>query len=43
MVQPGETLCSIARHYGTTFWAIAIANHMSNPNIIYVGQSLVIP
>ena len=43
VVQPGETLCSIARHYGTTFWAIAIANHMSNPNIIYVGQSLVIP
>lgn len=43
VVQPGETLCSIARRYGTTFWAIAIANNLSNPNIIYPGQQLVIP
>jgi LysM repeat protein len=42
-VRAGETLYSIARRYGTTFWAIAVANHLSNPNIIYVGQRLVIP
>jgi LysM repeat protein len=43
IVQPGETLSSIARHYGTTYWAIAMANHLVNPNVIYVGQRLVIP
>jgi LysM repeat protein len=43
IVQRGETLYSIARRYGTTFWAIAVANHLSNPNIIYAGQRLVIP
>jgi LysM repeat protein len=43
VVQPGETLYSIARHYGTTHWAIAVANHLVNPNIIYGGQRLVIP
>lgn len=43
VVQRGETLCSIARLYGTTYWAIAMANNLPNPNIIYVGQRLVIP
>jgi len=43
VVQPGETLYSLARRYGTTVWAIAMANHLANPNVIYAGQSLVIP
>jgi LysM repeat protein len=43
VVQPGETLFSIARRYGTTVWAIAMANHLYNPNVIYAGQTLVIP
>jgi LysM repeat protein len=43
VVQFGETLYSIARHYGTTFWAIAMANNLANPNVIYAGQRLVIP
>jgi LysM repeat protein len=43
IVQPGETLSSIARRYGTTYWAIAIANNLPNPNVIYAGQRLVIP
>jgi murein DD-endopeptidase MepM/ murein hydrolase activator NlpD len=43
LVQPGETLARIALHYGTTAWAIAQANNLSNPNLIYVGQRLVIP
>jgi len=42
-VQRGDTLYSIARRYGTTHWAIAIANNLSNPNYIYPGQGLVIP
>jgi len=42
-VQPGENLYRIALRYGTTVRAIAAANHISNPNLIYVGQRLVIP
>ncbi len=43
IVQYGETLSSIARRYGTTVWAIAIANNLYNPNVIYAGQRLIIP
>ena len=43
VVRAGETLYSIARRYGSTYWAIAMANHLVNPNVIYVGQRLVIP
>jgi LysM repeat protein len=39
-VQPGETLSSIARRYGTTWQAIAQANGIQNPNQIYAGQKL---
>lgn len=39
-VQPGETLSSIARRYGTTWQAIAQANGLQNPNQIYAGQKL---
>jgi len=42
-VQPGETLSSISRRYGTTWQAIAQANGLVNPNQIYVGQKLKIP
>lgn len=43
IVRSGETLYSIARRYGTTYWAIAMANNLPNPNVIYAGQRLVIP
>lgn len=43
VVQPGQTLTSIATTYGMTTWAIAYANGVWNPNLIYVGQVLVIP
>lgn len=43
VVQPGQTLTSIAGWYGVTTWAIANANGVWNPNYIYVGQVLVIP
>jgi LysM repeat protein len=40
VVQRGETLYSIARRYGTTAAALAAANGLRNPNLIYVGQRL---
>ena len=43
IVQPGQTLFSIARWYGVDVWALARANNIVNPNWIYVGQRLVIP
>jgi len=43
VVQPGDTLARIALHYNTAVWAVAQVNGLSNPNIIYVGQRLVIP
>lgn len=43
IVQPGETLFSIARRYGTTVDAITHANGISDPRRIYVGQRLLIP
>jgi LysM repeat protein len=43
VVQPGETLSGIALKYGTTPWAIAAANGISNTGQIYAGQTLRIP
>jgi LysM repeat protein len=42
-VQAGENLYQIARQYGTTAEAIAQANGITNPNLIFVGQVLIIP
>ncbi len=43
VVQRGENLAQIARRYGTSVSAIAAANGLRNPNLIYVGQRLRIP
>lgn len=43
VVQPGETLASIAARYGVSAAALARANGISNPNYIRIGQVLVIP
>lgn len=43
VVQPGETLTSIALRYGITVTALIQANGIVNPNWIYVGQKLTIP
>ena len=42
-VSHGQTLSGIAWRYGVSTWAIASANHLANPNVIYAGQRLYIP
>ncbi|HEX8435645.1 LysM peptidoglycan-binding domain-containing protein, partial [Archangium sp.] len=42
-VQPGDTLSGIAARHGSTVVAIALANGISNPDFIQVGQRLSIP
>lgn len=43
VVKSGENLFRIAQQYGTTVDAIAQANNITNPSMIYVGQELKIP
>jgi LysM repeat protein len=42
-VQRGDTLSSIALRFGVSTWALAQANGIRNPSLIYVGQVLRIP
>ncbi len=42
-VQSGDTLSQIAACDGTTVSQLASLNHISNPNVIYVGQVLKLP
>jgi LysM repeat protein len=42
-VRPGENLSSIAAQYGVSAEAILRQNGIINPDMIYVGQALVIP
>lgn len=43
VVRPGDYLSTIAARYGTTPYAIQIANRMPNASFIWVGQRLFIP
>jgi murein DD-endopeptidase MepM/ murein hydrolase activator NlpD len=43
LVQPGDTLGEIAALYGVTVEAIAVANGLANPDVILLGQQLVVP
>lgn len=43
VVQPGDTLFSIAIRYGVAWQNVAAANNLPAPYIIYVGQTLIIP
>jgi LysM repeat protein len=43
VVQPGDTLYSIAKRFGTTVETLAALNGLAPPYTIKVGQSLVIP
>ena len=42
-VQSGDTLSGIASSYGTTYRYLAEINGIENPNLIYPGQTLIIP
>ena len=41
-VQAGDTLSGIAAKYGTTYQELAVLNGISDPNIIHVGQVLLV-
>ncbi len=43
VVQPGDTLFSIAQRFGITIQDIINANNLTNPDRLDVGQSLIIP
>lgn len=43
IVQPGDSLYSIAQRFGVTVAAIVAANNLANPNFIIAGQQLIIP
>ena len=43
VVQRGEYLASIANRYGISVQALLRANRLSNPNLLRVGQRLIIP
>jgi soluble lytic murein transglycosylase-like protein len=42
-VRAGDTVSSIASHFGLTPGAVATANHLGNANLVYAGQHLVVP
>ncbi len=42
-VQTGDNLFRIAIRYETSIYAIALVNGIFNPNLIFVGQNLVVP
>lgn len=42
VVQPGETLASIADRYGVTVTNLMRWNSLRNPNVIYAGQRLIV-
>lgn len=42
IVQPGQTLASIARQYGVTWQELATWNNVTDPNTIFAGQRLVV-
>lgn len=43
LVQYGETLYTISIHYGVPWQAIATANQIPAPYIVYAGQTIIIP
>jgi murein DD-endopeptidase MepM/ murein hydrolase activator NlpD len=42
-VTAGETLSGIAAQYGTSYQALAAANNIANPNLIFAGQTIEVP
>ncbi len=43
VVRSGDTLSAIASRYGTTVDALARTNHLTNPSLIRIGQTLTVP
>lgn len=43
VVQRGDTLWRISQRYGSTTSQIVFANQLEDPNVLVVGQSLVVP
>ena len=43
VVVPGDTVYGIAAKYGVAYWSIVTLNNLANPNLIFVGQTLLIP
>ena len=42
-IKRGDTLSAIAKRYNTTVEELVRLNHISNPNLIYAGATLLIP
>jgi hypothetical protein len=42
VVQPGDTLWLLSLRFGTTVDTLASVNHIADPNLIFVGQSLIV-
>ena len=42
-VVKGDTLSKLAKRFGTTVNTLVKINHIKNPNLIIVGQVLLIP
>ncbi len=43
IVQEGDTLGAIARTYGVSIEDLMAANELTDPNVLHVGQTLIIP
>ena len=43
VIQAGDSLSAVADRFGTTLDAIIKANGLTDPNVVFVGQRLVIP
>ena len=43
VVKAGDTLSGIAEKYNTTYQVLASINGISNPNLIYAGQRILLP
>ncbi len=43
MVKPGETLGQIAAQYNTTVAILAEINKLTNPDLLTVGQKILVP
>jgi hypothetical protein len=43
VVRPGDTLASVARHLGVSMHELIYTNNIVNPDLIFVGQRLIVP